>query len=455
MTGLGALPSPAQARERGLPKRAVKVLQIHETLQAFARSDRAKQDAVLSARLNRLVEHAKRYAPFWSESLTHWSPGENSLGAVQGTLPVLSRADLQLQFDNLRADFPKRKTMKVSRTSSSGSTGTPVRVEHLLELNQPMQYAARLLERSWHNIDLRKPVGQLSSRARDIDRCSLGLPFRWFNNQANAFSRCTKSRGYGEIYDYCVSRNSSYLIGIPLTLAALARHAIENGRSDLRPEIVLSYASVVTDETREIVREGLGAKLVENYSSQETGLIAAQCPKHDHFHVLSPVTLVEIVDENNEPCSVGQPGRVLVTGMQSYGMPLIRYEIGDIAEWGAPCDCGITLPVIKKIWGRTRHMITHPDGRTTYVRLFTTNDFDDSWNLEEYRIVLHQSGIVAAQFKVREPSKELARRIIELVQGKLGYPYQVRVQFVDKIDWGLSWKRENFSVSDAPIPGGP
>jgi phenylacetate-CoA ligase len=421
-------------------------------LQAFARSDRAKQDAVLSARLIRLLNHAKRYAPFWSERLSRWLPEERFLSAVQRNLPVLSRDDLQLQFDNLRADFPQRKTMNVFRTSSSGSTGTPVRVEHLVELHQPLQFAARLLERSWHSIDLRKPIGQLSAKVKDKDHCSLGLPFRWFCAQPNAFSRCTKSREYGELYNYCVSRNPSYLVSVPLTLTALARHAIKNGRRDLRPEIVLSYASVITDEARETVREGLGAKIVENYSSEETGLIAAQCPKHDHLHVLSPATLVEIVDENNEPCSVEQPGRVLVTSMQSYGMPLIRYDIGDIAEWGAPCDCGITLPVIKKIWGRTRHMITHPDGHTTYARLFTTNDFEDSWNLKEYRFVLHQGSIVAAQLRVAERSTELARHITELVQRKLGYPYQVRVQFVDKIDWGLSWKRENFSVSDSPPP---
>ena len=90
----------------------------------------------------------------------------------------------------------------------------------------------------------------------------------------------------------------------------------------------------MTEETREIVRKGLGAKFIDRYSAEETGIIARQCPKHDHLHILSPIALVEIVDENDDPCSVGQPGRVLVTGMQSYGMPLIRYELGDIAEWG-------------------------------------------------------------------------------------------------------------------------
>lgn len=455
MTDTHVLPSLIEAREQGLPNQAVKALQIHQKLQEFARFDRAKQNALLAERLNRLLGHAKRCAPFWSERLGHWSPSDDSLEEAQRDLPVLSRSELRSRFDDLRADFPRRKKMKITQTSSSGSTGIPVRVEHLAELNQPMQYASRLLEHSWHGIDFRKPVGQLSSRSKNRDHCPLGLPFRWFCTKPDAFSRCTKDRKFGQIYDYCVSRNTAYLIGIPFTLASLARHAIENNRRDLRPEIVLSYASVVDEDTREIVRDGLGAKIVENYSSQETGLIAAQCPKHNHLHVLSPVTLVEIVDENDEPCSVGQPGRILVTGMQSYGMPLIRYEIGDVAEWGASCDCGINLPVIKKIWGRTRQMITHPDGRSTYARLFTVNDFEDSWNVEEYRFVLHQNKLVVAQLIVKNPSNELENRLVELAQKKLGYPYPVKVQFVDEIDWGASWKRENFSVSDDPPPTEP
>ncbi|MEJ2122903.1 MAG: hypothetical protein P8Z76_19830, partial [Alphaproteobacteria bacterium] len=79
----------------------------------------------------------------------------------------------------------------------------------------------------------------------------------------------------------------------------------------------------------------------------------------------------------------------------------LRYDIGDVAEWGEPCDCGMTLPVIKRLWGRQRHFITHPDGRTSYVKLFLNRDFQESWN-------------------------------------------------VDEIDWGRSLKKEGFAVSDSP-----
>jgi phenylacetate-CoA ligase len=72
------------------------------------------------------------------------------------------------------------------------------------------------------------------------------------------------------------------------------------------------------------VYRGLGSKIIDRYSCEETGYIALQCPRHNHLHVISPVTILEIIDESGNPCPPGKPGRVLVTGMQSFAMPLIR-----------------------------------------------------------------------------------------------------------------------------------
>jgi phenylacetate-CoA ligase len=122
-----------------------------------------------------------------------------------------------------------------------------------------------------------------------------------------------------------------------------------------------------------------------------------------------------------------------------------------MAEWGEPCDCGITLPVISKIWGRTRHLITTPDGRRTYLRVYA-RDLQDIAGLTEYRFVLHQNAVIVAHLRVSQPSASIAAAVTEKVQRALSYPYPVRVQFVEKIDWGTSWKQEAFAVSDAPPP---
>ncbi len=234
-------------------------------------------------------------------------------------------------------------------------------------------------------------------------------------------------------------------------LTSLSRYAIDNKLKDLRPKLALSLGSTVTDEIREYVREGLGAKIIDRYSSEETGYIAVQCPKHNHLHVMSPITYVEIVDDEGAPCPVGKPGRVLLTTMQNYAMPLLRYEIGDMAEWGDPCDCGIGLPVIKKLWGRTRHLVTNPDGKRTYARIYA-RDFEKVPGLLEYRIVLHQSTVVVAQVRFETRSKDAEDMVVALVQKSLNYPYPVRLHHVENIDWGRSWKQEYFGVSDDPPP---
>lgn len=115
-------------------------------------------------------------------------------------------------------------------------------------------------------------------------------------------------------------------------------------------------------------------------------------------------------------------------------MPLIRYDIGDRGEWGEPCDCGIRLPVIRTIWGRTRDLITTPDGRQTYARLYA-RDFDDLTPLKEYRFVLHQNAIVVAYLRSDDRSAALSAAVAARVQKAIGYPYPVRVRYVDTIDW--------------------
>ena len=434
-----------------LPDIVVRVLHLHRQLQMFERAPAARQNQLLKGQLDNLLLHAKRYSPFWGERLANRTFQGRSLAQTLKDVEPLTRKNLQSEFERLSAKFPKRETFGVSEGNSSGSTGTPVRFERCARLYTPLYLAVGFQCSRWHSIDQQRPLGVIGQKSKDKESAPLGVPYRWLGPVAIGFERSTKDREISEIYDYCARKNPAYLQCGPTILSKLARYALENGRNELRPEKALTLGSAVTDDTREIVAKGLGTKIIDRYSCEETGYIALQCPKHNHFHVMNPATMVEIVDDDGEPCPPGKAGRVLLTSMQSYAMPLIRYEIGDMAEWGEPCDCGITLPVISKIWGRTRQMITTPDGRRTYLQIYA-RDFQDISELIEYRFVLHQNAVVVAHVRASQPSASIAAAISEKVQRALGYPYPVRVQFVEEIDWGGSWKQEPFAVSDAPAP---
>jgi phenylacetate-CoA ligase len=424
---------------------------LYKQVRDFERLSRNAQDAHIAPQLRHLLQHAKRYSPFWSERLASWRPQNGSCRDVLQEIPPLVRSEIQSQNERLLADFPNKKSLSPVWVSSSGSTGTPVRAQHLQKTHNVLYLAMTLLIVPWHGFDPKRPMGNLSSKVSDRDDVRLGPPFRWLQPTGMGFRASTRERRIDELYDYCASRNPTTLQCGPAAALELARYAIRAGRRDLKVELILTLGSVVTEEMRQLVREALGAKMIDRYSCEETGYIALQCPKHDHLHVMSPMTFVEIVDDQGEPCSPGKVGRVLLTAIQSYGMPLIRYEIGDLAEWGEPCDCGITMPVIKKIWGRTKHVITHPNGEKSFARIYA-RDFESVPGLEEYRFVLHRNSVIAAQLKVSHRSPETDSLIIKCVQRSVGYPYPVRLRYVDEIDWGDSPKRENFSVSEDPPP---
>lgn len=433
---------------RQLSGRAARTLNLFDQVRRFSRAPRERQEALLGAQLVHLMRHAKQFSPFWAERLANWTPTRRPLADHLAALPPLTRADLQAP-ERVAAQFPGRKALHISEGSTSGSTGTPVRFERANLLYVPLYDAVTLLSAVWHGFDPTKTVCVIGNRCTDKEGMPLGPPFQFLGPVGTAYERNTRGRDVAELYDYCAERRPAYLQCGPTQLTALARYAIETGRRDLKPDLALTLGSMITPDIRAMAREGLGAKIVDRYSCEETGHIALQCPKHDHLHVISPMTLVEIVDENAKPCPPGVPGRVLITAMQSYAMPLIRYELGDMAEWGGPCDCGVTLPVFAKLWGRTRHVITTPDGKRTYARIYA-RDFADIAGLKEYRFVLHRNEAVVAQLRVVEPSETIARQVTEKVQHALGYPYPVHIRYVDQIDWGSSWKQDYFGVSDAP-----
>jgi phenylacetate-CoA ligase len=122
---------------------------------------------------------------------------------------------------------------------------------------------------------------------------------------------------------------------------------------------VLAMAEPVYDSLRAVVREALNVPLFNTYGSREFMSIAAECDVHQGLHVNAENILLE----TKEPASEG-PSEFLVTDLHNFGMPFIRYEIGDIGVMDSkPCLCGRGLPKIHSIEGRTLDALRGADGR--------------------------------------------------------------------------------------------
>lgn len=430
---------------------AAQVLETARQLRRLERMPGERQAAMLDRQRHDLLRHAYAHSPFWRQRLgsAGFDPDAASFDGFS-SLPVLTRSELQQEFKALRARLPVQKEGDFIVASTSGSSGEPVRVEKLQALHRLLYEAVGLIDTEWHRRDPTQTLAVLGFANGDAEHASWGGIFPLLGYRGKGLSRGLSTRPMANHLDWLVQQRPGYLKCSPLAAAELAQLAIASGVT-LPIRQIISQSERVLPAHRALCRQAFGAEIKDRYSSEEAGWIALQCPKHEHLHVMSGVTQVEIVDDAGAPCAVGQPGRVLVTSLHSYAMPLIRYELGDLAEWGEPCDCGINLPVIKRLWGRTRHRLRLPSGELRPMPALG-DDIAAIAPVRAFQLRQYRGGEIELVCKVSRPlSAGEVLALAHIVRKDISAELDVRVREVEDIDWGPGWKREEFVSIDAEI----
>jgi phenylacetate-CoA ligase len=206
---------------------------------------------------------------------------------------------------------------------------------------------------------------------------------------------------------------------------------------------VSTMGETLSADVRATCQRLLGVPIVDMYSSQEIGYIALQCPTSERYHVQSEVAYVEVVDAHGARCQPGQIGRVVVTPLHNFAMPLVRYEVGDFAEVGGPCECGRGLPVLNRIMGRQRNMITLPSGETFWPTFAAAWKHVDA--IRQIQLVQTAADKIRARIvgpRCLSPEEEAA---FEADLAKcLAYPFDVSFEYLDGIDRSETLKFEDF-----------
>jgi len=128
------------------------------------------------------------------------------------------------------------------------------------------------------------------------------------------------------------------------------------GRLQLRPRAVMVSSEVLTHDARRRVEAAWGTGvLFEQYAATEGAGLAAECQQHRGLHLFEDLTIVEVVDEANQPVPPGTFGaRVLLTVLWSRTQPLIRYELDDSLRLSPErCPDGRATRLIDAVQGRT------------------------------------------------------------------------------------------------------
>jgi phenylacetate-CoA ligase len=417
-----------------------------DAAERFARAPRAEQEHVQFESLARLAAHAHAASPFWHERLeaSGWAPGRPFDRAAFERLPVLTRGELLERAGDIRARPVDPAWGKVITVSTSGSTGNPVEVDRIAQ--QALHYdSTTILNHLWQRRDLSLKLGALRNLKRTIRRDNWGPPTSHLYRTGPSIGFNSAGTTMRSEYAELQAEKPDYLITQPGRARGLAQVALERGGSPHRIRELITIGETVTEDLRAMVREGLGAQIKDVYSTRDCGYLALECRLHQRFHVLAHLVHVEVVDDQGRAVAPGAAGRVLISILHSLAMPVLRYDIGDVAVAGREgCDCGLTLPALESILGRNRNLARLPDGNLRYVQ-FPGKDFLKAGPVRDYRLIQRGPWLMEVQVECAAPLGEAGNAAItRLVQDAMGYAIGVSVLQVPRVEHTAASKREEF-----------
>jgi len=401
------------------------------------------------SKLQRILTHAAQNVPYYRKLFEEAGFEPESLTSVEQLreIPTLKKDTVRTQTDKLvAANYPKDELF---RLSTGGSTGIPLSFYKDIDCyEREMAYMWRCWGHGgystrdrmvwiWGAPDVTSQMQSLKGRVKWRLGGKLLL---------NAFEMGDEdmARWVREINSF----RPVHIFAYPSALMRFARHILANGiKLNTRFKQVITSAEKVLPHQRELFREAFDAPVYDQYAGCEVRLVAFECSK-GNMHVNTDAAVVEFLDDPSVP---GNVKKIVITSLDNYGMPLIRYEMGD---YGVPledrCDCGINFPLMGVEIGRIFGNFVSPEGKIIHGHFFNSRMYGAK-GVKNFQFHQKEPGVVHLYIVLDSPSERASvEKHLEGVREdvrNISPGIELRVEFADKIDTTRSGKHR-FTVCD-------
>jgi len=191
-----------------------------------------------------------------------------------------------------------------------------------------------------------------------------------------------------------------FFLGYASVLYTIAKIADKHQINDIKFDAVFSLGDKMFSHYKRTIEKQFNTRIFDSYGCSEGLMMAAEC-EYGNYHIMSPHVYIEILDDNNQEVSIGEVGHVVVTRLDGFHMPLVRYKLGDMATKEDPnkkCKCGREFPLLAKIIGRETDILKFPSGQSATVHSFT-GIFEYYTDIKQFQIVELKKGILVRYVK--------------------------------------------------------
>jgi len=341
-------------------------------------------------------------------------------------VPVLKKPAVRSDVGGLMALDVSRRNLKAWFTS--GTTAAPIKLfrDHT---DVGWGVAAELRGFGWAGYDIGDKLGLIwnvrPNRARSL-KFKIGNRLR----RCKFLNISHLSEKSFEVFALSLHRfQPEFIRGHAGSVSLFASFLLKYGRFKIRPKAVITSCETLLSHYRRTIEAAFGCKVYDYYGSVEVSHVGAQCGCGEGFHVTDENVFVEVA-KNGERASVREKGDVLLTNMQGYAMPFIRYDVGDTGRTiGNDCSCGRELSMLE-VFGRTNEYFVTKEGSSVFLKDFQR--FFNDVPITDFQVL--QSSLDEIIVKI-VPKLGFSDRHSDFIVRNLNYvgSAKVRVELVDSL----------------------
>lgn len=381
-------------------------------------------------KLRKLLKNTMKTVPFYatvsSFSLNDW--------------PVVNKASIKNKQEAFFSSLFDRS--QLIEMSTSGSTGTPFRCYQ--DADKKRHVNAEVL---FYNGQIDYKIGRKIIYFRSIVGEVQKSALQQFA-QNICLLDCTDLSDEGiakklEIIRKESKHGGAMIMGYCSTLDAFRRYFQKYGIDKAygcNIYGIIGGSEIFHDITRDVLEEAFHCKCVSRYSNEENGFIGQDAELRNVFIPNRANYIVEILKfDSNEPVANGEVGRVVITDLFNYAMPMIRYDTGDVGAWQEVIHKGCKRKAIGSFGGRVVDMIFDCNGNQISPHAIT-NLMWSYQGVQQYQFI--QKGkkdytmrINAGDFVLEENA------IIQDLKRIVGNEASVVIEYTDEIPVLASGKR--------------
>ncbi len=330
-------------------------------------------------KMKNLINHCLDNIPYYR----HQREGILKNGFSIKGFPVMQKSIIHNHINELLW-HPEKKN-KLIRENSSGSSGIQG-IVYRTKKEQRVIQALQTLLWEWAGYRIGEPIFQTGMTLnRGFLKRIKDILFRTNYQSAFSLDEATIIKNLKSLYTHPFR----FFGGYASSIYVYARAAAHSNITDIKFDSIISWGDKMFLHYRELIERQFQTKVYDTYGTTEGFIIGAQ---HDteYYYILSPHVYVEIVDENGVEVPDGKMGYVLVTSLDAFEMPLVRYYIGDLAiklpRNKYPKERKFQFPILESIIGRDTDIVVTPKGNKMIVHFFTAI-FEHFREIKQFRVI--------------------------------------------------------------------